>query len=317
MTKIPVYLSGRDRNAHASEVVSTLSALEKINHHKKDDGVRFEEIGHKYYIGDKRTEISCTEAVHLFFQEADKHQMVTSKMSSVAYRQRKCAEAGMSYDEILEYWSKLGDESRDFGTEMHSIIEFLLNCRILKNEDSFELKGVRVSKEISMFETFYKDFCIKSSFRPYRTEWLIYDEKIGFAGSIDALFVSKDNLPNLKNIKRCDNDFRETNKKNKYWLLDWKRSKAIYTSSRSQYGKYCKVPDSKIPNCNYYHYTLQLNIYRRIIESYGLEISGMMLVIIHPNNSEYQAMTVPFIDYEAKYIIENAVEEKKAIKSRK
>ena len=192
---------------------------------------------------------------------------------------------------------------------MHSIIEFLLNARYIKNQDIFELKGVRVTKEMNMFEKFYRDFCINSTFKPYRTEWLIYDAAIGFAGSIDALFTSKSDLPDVKNIKRCNNDYRESGKTKKFWLLDWKRTKAIYKSARGA-NKYCKVPGSKIPDCNYYHYSMQLNIYRKIIESYGIEISGMMLIIIHPKDEEYEAMTVPFIDDEATYIINNAVEAK-------
>ena len=162
-----------------------------------------------------------------------------------------------------------------------------------------------------MFEKFYSYFCIKSTFRAYRTEWLIYNKDIGFAGSIDALFSSKSDLPDLPNIKRCKDDYRETKGKTKQWLLDWKRSKNIYTSARGSDGKFCLVPKSTISNCNYSHYTLQLNIYRKIIESYGIEIAGMLLIIIHPKDDEYKGMTVPFVDYESKYIIENAVEEKK------
>jgi hypothetical protein len=307
---IKVYLNSRDRNSHHNTAKSTLSALEKINAHPKDDKVVFVEKGHKYFINGERTKISCTESVHLYFQDPDIDQMAISKMNGVDYRRGTCPEAGMSHEEILEYWSQLGNVSRELGTEMHSIIEFLLNARYLNNEKIFNLMGVNVEKELDMFEKFYDDFCKKSSFRPYRTEWLIYDENVGLAGSIDALFESKHDLPKVPNLVRCDNDFRQPKTKKRYWLFDWKRSKKIWMKSRSSDGRFCKVPGSKLQNCNFYHYALQLNIYRKIIESYNLDISGMVLIIIHPNYDEYQAMTVPFIDHESNYIIANGVDAK-------
>jgi hypothetical protein len=38
----------------------------------------------------------------------------------------------------------------------------------------------------------------------------------------------------------------------------------------------------------------------------------MMLVVMHPNAEGYKCHTVPFMEYEAKYIIDNALEKKKA-----
>ncbi len=47
-------------------------------------------------------------------------------------------------------------------------------------------------------------------------------------------------------------------------------------------------PVSHLPDTNYWHYTLQLNIYRWLLEKhYNLKISEMALVVLHPNNKSY------------------------------
>ena len=42
---------------------------------------------------------------------------------------------------------------------------------------------------------------------------------------------------------------------------------------------------SHLPDANYWHYSLQLNTYKYILENnYGKKINKMYLVILHPNN---------------------------------
>jgi len=43
-----------------------------------------------------------------------------------------------------------------------------------------------------------------------------------------------------------------------------------------------------LDHCNYSHYSLQLNVYKRILETrYDLFVSEMFLVILHPDNDSY------------------------------
>jgi len=61
------------------------------------------------------------------------------------------------------------------------------------------------------FEEFHKDFSELTN-RPYRTEWMIYDEELRFAGSVDMIFQNEDGTLEMYVKKLCfffvfSNDF--------------------------------------------------------------------------------------------------------------
>ena len=67
-------------------------------------------------------------------------------------------------------------------------------------------------------------------------------------------------------------------------IYDWKRSKDI--SYESYKDKCAKTECIKhLPDCNYWHYSLQLNIYKTILEhKYGKKVTALYLVRLHPDN---------------------------------
>ena len=70
-------------------------------------------------------------------------------------------------------------------------------------------------------------------------------------------------------------------------------------------------PVAHLPDCNYWHYTLQLNTYRWFLEThYGLRISDMYLVIMHPDNSNYQRFRLNRLEDE---VLEMLEERRRAI----
>ena len=68
-------------------------------------------------------------------------------------------------------------------------------------------------------------------------------------------------------------------------IADLKRCKEIKFENKWEKGF---APLNDIDNCNYWHYTLQLNVYRMIVEKYyNKVVSDMFLVILHPNQKHY------------------------------
>ena len=67
-------------------------------------------------------------------------------------------------------------------------------------------------------------------------------------------------------------------------IYDWKRSKEI-TKSNS-WNKYSTTEClNHLPDTNYWHYSLQLNIYKYILEKkYNKKVTGLYLVCLHPDN---------------------------------
>jgi hypothetical protein len=56
-----------------------------------------------------------------------------------------------------------------------------------------------------------------------------------------------------------------------------------------------------LPDTNFWHYALQLNTYKTIIEDkYGAKVVGLCLVCLHPDNANgtYQIINVPFLEKE-------------------
>jgi hypothetical protein len=79
-------------------------------------------------------------------------------------------------------------------------------------------------------------------------------------------------------------------------IYDWKRCKSI--DIISDYNKYALPPIQTVPDTNYWHYTIQLNAYKYILEkNYGLKVKELVLICIHPElDKTYQKHIVPFMD---------------------
>ena len=133
---------------------------------------------------------------------------------------------------------------------MHYDIECFYNNESVENN----------STEFNYFKSFQEE--IGSKLTPYRTEWMIYDKKLQMAGSIDMLFEDTDGS---------------------LIMYDWKRCKEIKKYNNFENAKTECI--SHLPNSNFWHYSLQLNTYKAIIEkNYGKKVKGMFLVCLHPNN---------------------------------
>jgi hypothetical protein len=83
-------------------------------------------------------------------------------------------------------------------------------------------------------------------------------------------------------------------------IYDWKRCKEIVKVNA--YGSTATTECVRhLPDTNFWHYALQLNTYKNIIEQkYGAKVVGLCLVCLHPDNSNgsYQIIEVPFLDKE-------------------
>ena len=139
------------------------------------------------------------------------------------------------------------------------------------------------SIEYEYFLRFHKQH---SDLEPYRTEWMIYDEQHKLAGSIDMLVDLGDGT---------------------YAIYDWKRSKEIkkIPFNDETYAKTKCV--SHLPDTNFWKYSLQLNTYKKILQDkYGLVISEMHLVVLHPNNDNknYKRITIPDLSKEVNALFE-------------
>ena len=112
---------------------------------------------------------------------------------------------------------------------------------------------------------------------------MIFDEDVKIAGSID--FVSENEDGTLT-------------------IYDWKRCKEI--KKTNSFGDYAITECiAHLPDTNYWHYTLQLNVYKWMLEKYyGLEVADLYLVILHPDQPSYRRMRLNIMTDEVEDMIE-------------
>jgi len=236
--------------------------LKNINSHIRDKCLSFNEQKHIYTINGDSNYISVTTLVNDNFEKFDADDIINKMMNSKYWYKNKYY--GKKIDEIKLLWENNRILSAELGTKLHFDIEAYYNNSPQDNN----------SIEYTYFMNFVEN---NINLKPYRTEWMIYDEKLKIAGSIDIVFMNKDNS---------------------LMIYDWKRSKNIIkTKSFLKYSNNETI--SHIPDTNFWHYSIQLNVYKAIIEKkYNKIVSKMVLVCLHPSNKNYIIYNVPNLQNE-------------------
>lgn len=163
-------------------------------------------------------------------------------------------------ESLIEEW----EETARYGTFVHEEIENWIRY----NTYPKELKSINGINWL-------KNYKLKSEFK-ILPEMIIYSKQLRIAGTIDVLALDK--------------------KTNQYHLIDWKTSKKIETSAFG--GKVgIKPATNTIPDCNFYHYSLQLSLYRYLLEEYyGLSIKSQF--IAHLKEDYARGIEVPYMKNE-------------------
>ena len=224
--------------------------LSKKNAHERDSHITFEEGPHIYTIDGDSDYTSVTSWNHSHFPKFNADLIIEKMMSSPRWPQSPYY--GMTPDEIKTKWKNDGRAASEAGTIMHLNIEYFYNGLDVDEDDS--------SLEWAYFKQFEEK--VGSSLNPYRTEWMVWDQELRLAGSVDMIFENPDGT---------------------LQIYDWKRSKEIKKDNRWDSALVDCI--SHLPNANFWHYSLQLNTYKYIIEkNYGKKVTDMFLVCLHPNN---------------------------------
>ena len=221
--------------------------LRDKNLHELDTHITFDEGPHIYTIDGDSSFTSVTTWNHSHFYPFNADLIIDRMMNSKNWPSSKYF--GMSKEEIKKQWDDKRDQAAAAGTKMHYDIECFYNNMDIQND----------SIEYGYFKEFYDQY---KHLEAYRTEWMIYDKELQLAGSIDMIFMNQDGDLEIYDWKRC----REIKKSN-----SWSKAKTPCISH--------------LEDCNFWHYSLQLNTYKAIIEkNYGKKVVNMCLVCMHPEN---------------------------------
>ena len=275
--------------------------LSNKNEHSRDKNIQFLEDGHKYIITTEPDTkyTSVTTWIHSHFPHFDADAVIKNMMNGKGWKEGH-KYWGLTPEQIKTMWSNNGASVSSAGTDMHFEIECFNNDKRFtfkySNKELYEIymidhkdKTNDASLEWSYFLNFVKDH---PDLIPYRTEWTVYDDDVKIAGSIDMVYENPDGTLSI---------------------YDWKRSKNI--TKINNFNRFAITPTiCHLPDSNFWHYALQLNTYKVILEKkYGKTIKDLYLVRLHPDAEEknYELIKLPDL---TKDVIEMFEQRKEIIK---
>jgi hypothetical protein len=268
------------------------------NFHSRDNDIQFFEDSHKYCIRFE-PEIkytSVTTWIHEHFQHFDADLIIQKMMNGRGWKEGH-KYWGKTPEEIKGQWNSNKDSVANAGTDLHFEIECFHNDKNLSlfnytNKDLYEkyiseqkTNFINTSIEWKYFINFMKDH---AHLKPFRTEWTVYHEDAKIAGSIDMVYENPDGTLSIYDWKRC----KKITRINNFNLF-------------SVHPFICHLPDS-----NFWHYTLQLNTYKYILETkYNKTIKDLYLVRLHPEAEEenYELIELPDLFNDIKKLFEERI----------
>jgi len=271
---------------------STLHPILSIkNVHTRDTNIQLFEENHKY-VNHLEPDVKYTSVTtwnHSHFPEFNTDKVIQNMMKGKNWKEGN-KYWGLSTEQIKAQWDTNKTNVSGAGTDLHFEIECFMNEKLLPSGyNHAQLYNLYMSEtklatheskpiEWQYFINFIKD---TPDLKPYRTEWVIYDEDVKISGSIDMVYENPDGTLSI---------------------YDWKRAKNI---TRINNWNEFAIPHQicHLPNSNFWHYAMQLNTYKTILEAkYNKKVKDLYLVRLHPDAEEknYELIQLPDLSNEVK-----------------
>lgn len=244
---------------------------------EQDNLITFEEESHKYFVEGIGEMMPVSNVVGLFFPPFD----------DVYWSKRRCLGDVEAAERLRDEWKCQGALASQAGTFLHKQIENYINgvepetltCDLsYRGPHARRRKKLHLTREWKYFLAFNEDV----KYTPFRTEWRVYDAEATMAGTIDLLCSCPDGT---------------------YEIYDWKRSSKIKPLDSNRWSNGRNGLDH-LSDTPYIHYCLQQNLYRYMLEkNYGMKISRMSLVVLHPDLANYRLIPIPRMDSEVETMI--------------
>lgn len=216
--------------------------------------VEFVEKTHQYFVDGKKVKTSVTKFISQFFPKFDAYEKAKREVE----RGERSKYYPMTFGQIMDLWDENGKQAIEEGKQLHSMIER-------------HTKKTLRADEYSIAFAHYLNWLTTNNYNPIESEYVIYDSEFDIAGGVDGIYEREGLL----------------------YLIDFKRIENIDTIDKYEH-RTAFAPIEELQNCNGEKYFLQLNLYKYILEKYyGVSISGMQLLCLHPNNTSFVQVVVP------------------------
>jgi len=289
--------------------------LQRLHAHPRDACIRFIEEGHLYYVNwsgnpdddsweDNGMNMSVTGLVQLFFEHFKADEVLAKSVENGTWKEKY---GNQTVEEVKAGWKEVGVIASRKGTNMHNTLEKYINVYAETGNVYTAMKAVvtdirryEIETEFVYFLGFIKKECLHLI--PYRTEWRFWtDRTIRLTGSADMLFVDT-----IRTTQDCL----------ALHLMDWKRSKDVNPLAYN-FKRYGLGPLSHVKDTKYYHYVLQLSLYRRMFELYYrgpfifnghtypiARIVQQSIVVFHPTKNSARLLPTLYLHGEVSAMLE-------------
>lgn len=249
----------------------------------RENRILFREHDHKYFVDGQLVPRSVTGLLHQFSPAFDPVRALESMKHGRNWdtKLQGMEEQGLGTTdaEILARWTRNGAVQSRRGQLLHHHAECLMNGVSVQEPHSPEFK------QVCQIHT----ALLSQGMVPYRSELCIFHQGLCVAGQIDALF---------------------TDATRRLVIIDWKRVRALRTEGFDP----LRYPLDRMPDSNYWIYSLQLNLYRYILETeYAHDVAAMYLAVVHPEQSLPRLVEVPRLDAEMRALHDFEIEHGRAV----
>jgi ATP-dependent exoDNAse (exonuclease V) beta subunit len=226
----------------------------------------FNDAKHTYHIDDKK-HISVTTFKENFIPPFEEKKWLRIKSEA----------RGITAEALKHEWSEKARLATTIGSIVHEYIENYIMQKSytipIINETIYtatpeEIQRM-INERIDHFHIAYQKNLHKMS--PLAMELQIFSKKWPLAGTIDALFFYKNVLV----------------------IGDWKTNKAFSSTVDESYNNLL-WPFERFPNTHLHSYSLQVSLYRLILEEWGFKTGPGFLYWLGPDNNSKFHKTIDF-----------------------
>jgi len=181
---------------------------------------------------------------------------------------KKAAYAGKTAEQILQEWDAKRAHACEMGTRVHANQEAMM----LGRQDFQQPADDRERAIMSAGWQAMTDLSA-AGWQPLAAEKMVFSMEYRLAGTIDAIFQRGREI----------------------LIVDWKTNEAIH--KKNNFGQHFLPPANSLEDCEFNKYTLQLNLYKRILLKDGylltMQEPQISLMLVHLTPTGYNALPVP------------------------
>jgi hypothetical protein len=214
-------------------------------------------------------EVNFNKKYHKYYVNGKEFTSCTTFLSRLkkdifndSLKEKTANKRGVTIDYLNDLWDIKREIGCLRGTEIHFLIETYYKYGFFSEYSDL------VNTEYFQFKKFIKDHL---DLEPVKIEWIVYDKELEIAGTLDMLFKNK--------------------MTGKFELYDWKTNKEIKLSSDINFIN----PLNHLEQSDINIYSMQLSIYKHIIEKNTPVRIDSMYIVHFNKDSNYEK-------YEAKYM---------------